>query len=170
MKTIGVKPLGSSIKGGRDKMKIDSDQFKRTLDTVTMAIIALGLILAIYQAYQIRVSIDLATWNSVAEQWLGMDGIFIDHPELRKYIYDGAAAPTDQKEFDQANAVANKVLDFMDNAIVIEVHTKRYQSDWDDYFEDVFSKSPMICDILKKHTGSYDSKTVSMAQRKCKNW
>ena len=169
-------------------MKRDSDTFKRTLDILTTLIIASGLILGIDQAYEIRKSIDTAnastnfsTWNSVAQQWLDMDGMFVEHPELRKYIFDGAAPPTDQKEFERANAIANKVLDFIDNAITIQAYTRGKpvqskgfdnildQSGWDDYFENVFSKSPMICDILKKHKSSYYPMTASMAQRKCPN-
>jgi hypothetical protein len=170
----------------RDRMKKDRDVFKRTLDIVTIVIIAGGLLLAIDQAREIRKSLDAAnestnfsTWNSVAQQWLDMDGIFVEHPELRKYIFDGADAPTEQKEFEQANAVAHKVLDFIDNAITIQAYTRGKskdfntifnQSGWDDYFENIFSKSPMICDIIKKHKGSYDPTTVSQAQSKCMNW
>ena len=167
----------------------DNGAFKRRLDVVTTVIIALGLILAIYQAYEIRESIDAAnestnysTWNSVAQQWLDMDAIFVEHPDLRKYIFEGVAEPTDQKELDRANAVANKVLDFMDNALTVErderskpVQSKWFrnmmkQNTWDNYFGEIFSKSPMICTAIKNRPTSYDVNTVSMAQSNCKNW
>ena len=35
-----------------------------------------------------------------------MDGIFVEHPDLRKYIFDGVAAPTDQKELVTRNLQA----------------------------------------------------------------
>src|SRR4051812_24934838 len=114
----------------RRSMK-EKDTFKRCVDVLTLVIIAGGLAIGIDQAYEIRKSIDTAnastnfsTWNSVAQQWLDMDAIFVEHPDLRKYIFDGAPAPADQKEFERANAVANKVLDFIDNAITIETYTK----------------------------------------------
>ena len=169
-------------------MMSDTGTFKRRLDVITTVIIALGLVLAIYQAYEIRESIDAATestnystWNSVAQQWLDMDGVFVEHPELRKYIWDSAPAPTDQTEFNRANAVATKVLDFMDNALTIERNEKSKpaqskwflnmmnQDSWDNYFGEIFSKSPMICDRIKKHPKSYDVKTIEMAQGNCKS-
>ena len=168
-------------------MKRDTARFKRWMDSATLVIIAGGLGIAIYQSYEIRKSIDAAnastnfsTWNSTAQQWLDMDGMFVEHPETRKYIFEGATAPTEQKELEQSMAVANKVIDFIDNAITIEAYTKDEkqstgfrnilnQDGWDNYFGEIFSKSPMICDRIRNHELGYFPATVAMARTKCAN-
>src|SRR5689334_12213040 len=87
----------------RRSMK-EKDTFKRLVDILTLVIIAGGLAIGIDQAYEIRKSIDTAnagtnfsTWNSVAQQWLDMDEIFVEHPDLRKYIFEGAADPPNKE-------------------------------------------------------------------------
>ncbi|HYX29592.1 MAG TPA: hypothetical protein VE863_13580 [Pyrinomonadaceae bacterium] len=168
-------------------MSEDTGTLKKWMDTATLVIIAAGLGIAIDQACEIRKSIDAAdastnfsTWNSTAQQWLEMDSMFLQYPELRKFIFEGVPAPSDVKKLEQANAAANKVLDFVDNAITIESYAKKAkqstasqnilnQDTWDNYFAEIFSKSPMICDIVKGHEKSYFCDTVRMAQMNCAN-
>ena len=70
-------------------------KFDRTIDVLTLLVITVGLIFAVDQAYEIRNSIDSAkksidatnantnfqTWNSIAQEWLDLDGLFIEHPK-----------------------------------------------------------------------------------------
>jgi hypothetical protein len=167
-----------TISSRRSKTKgEDRDWFKRTIEILTLLVITAGFILGIDQASKIRETIeeaklnnDIATWNSVAEKWLEIDKIFVDHSEAIKTIF-GDKIP---KETYSQIAAANAVLDFMDftistykNIIVNDpkfansVHVK----EWKHYFESIFKQSPVVCQILRQDELSYDPETRRMGQK-----
>lgn len=157
--------------------------FSKINDILTLLVLAAGLGFTAYQALEIKQSIDVTnantnftTWNSVAQQWLDLDGLFVEHPELRKYIFGGEAPPpTDAPEYQRVLAVANKTLDLIDNAATIERVVKASkdkstsfqniinQNGWDRYFTGLFATSPTICELIFKHPDFYDKATVALA-------
>lgn len=84
-------------------------------DIIALVISICALGLTLYQGYQMRVSNEhlLTTWKEQTYQgfvntWFETGKIFIEHPELRKYFYEGAelVLPVNDPEYHRAMEVA----------------------------------------------------------------
>jgi hypothetical protein len=160
------------------------DWFKRVIDVLTLLIITGGFLLAIDQATKIRESLEesrktneFSLWNSVAQQWLGLDRIFVDNEDVRKFIYGNVPITEGHKNYEHVVPVAYMTLDFID--YVISTYTRLigsnerltkivYPEEWKNYFTGIFSTSPIICQLLSHDPESYDPETRKLADEPCK--
>src|SRR5271155_3974546 len=69
--------------------------FSRGRDIITILGLGAGFYFGIDQGHKLTESIDatnnntlMTTWNSISQEWLDFDKIFIDHPDYQKYIFD----------------------------------------------------------------------------------
>jgi len=158
----------------------NGEKIKLVIDGVQALAVVLGLGFAYDQAKKLTDSIAaankgtaLATWNSVAQQWVALDKIFVDKPDLNKYFYDKADPSTaDPKETLQVNAMGQYFLYFIDNALIVGNYLRdtdiTHLPEWKISFDYIFTHSPVICQIYKLDASSYSSYTQEFAtQHNC---
>jgi hypothetical protein len=81
----------------------------KMVETVTLLVLAGGLWFAYDQAKKIEESItvfnrnnSLNTWNSIAARWLLVDRVIVEHPNVRKYLFQKAAISESDQDYDKA--------------------------------------------------------------------
>jgi hypothetical protein len=97
------------------------------------------------QTERAATAIKSAAYQGVNAQLQDVDMIFVDRPELRPHFYENKALPADKRERDQVMAVAELLVDFMDN-IVTQAHAMdaEHREVWYAYFRDQLDSSPAI--------------------------
>lgn len=97
------------------------------------------------QTKRAATAISSAAYQGVNAQLQEVDMIFVDRPELRPYFYENEELPPDKRERDRVLAVAELLVDFMDN-IVTQCHAMPadHRELWFAYFRDQHDSSPAI--------------------------
>jgi hypothetical protein len=145
-------------------------------EVVTLLLSISGLVSLFFIAQQVRTASEQArtakiqtqalTTQSVMNQLLQLDNLFINNPELRPYFYYGKEISEGDKNYDKALAVAEFQLDFFDSYLTqSEYLTLRAEErqNWEKYIVDSFSNSPIMCMRLKDAPGWYSAKLEGLA-------
>jgi hypothetical protein len=87
---------------------------------------------------QIRMQVRInrfAVYDGLTRLVMDTDRVFIEHPEMRKYFYDGYPPPTDPLELARALAIAELLADFMDHVAehIDELEDSAWE-EWKAYF------------------------------------
>jgi hypothetical protein len=155
-----------------------TDWLRRAIDVMTVVVLIAGLALGLHQASLAVTSGQVASWNDISDRWLDVDKLFVDNPTARKFVYGNIDIDENNTDNDKTVSVANVVLDFIDYAVsTYYILTKQNNGlktiidndydGWKHYFKSqIFSKSPLICRIIRKDPGSYNEKTVELANDK----
>lgn len=155
------------------------DWLKRSIDVVTLLILAAGFYLVGDQVSQIKISIKesqrtaaLATWNSVFQQWLALDKLFIENPEVRPYIYSHKDISNDDPNFTTIQAYAIYIVDFMEyvETNYISENNSTYcthPEELEPYFFQIFSNSPIVCRVLFTNGQNLYARTKNLALHSC---
>lgn len=133
------------------------------MDVIGVASIASDLILAATMAVFLRQSRHMSrgtsasVYQTIADQMMSIDRLFVDHPELRQYFYDGVLPPREGLEAARVRAATELMVDFMDNVVSQSRHLPEYLcGPWRDYFRDLASTSPGLRQFWREHRDWYD--------------
>ena len=97
-----------------------------------------------------------SVYQSLSRLAIEVDGTFLQHPELRAYFYDGISEPSDPTQLSRVVAVAETLIDLMDNFVVQAPHLPDHLSGpWDRYFKDIFGSSPAMQRFWRAHREWY---------------
>jgi hypothetical protein len=159
------------------------DLFSRFMDVLTLLVLAGGFYYAVDQAKKVGDNLveaqrtnDLATWNSVAQQWLAMDQMFVQHPEFRDYIYSSKVVERSDQTYNEKLSVAAFVLDFIDYAVGSYAnlpsenrHLKEmvHPEGWVAEFRLIFSRSALVCQLLFDNEEIYSPATRELGRTAC---
>jgi hypothetical protein len=90
--------------------------------------------------------------QAMVREMLSADRLFVTHPQLRPYFYDGVLIAPGDPDYDRACAVAEYLLDYLEAYIVRKDRFREiWHSDWwDKYLHDSFRMSPLLCDYLRR--------------------
>ena len=162
------------------RVEIPVDWFKRAIDLLSIAILLGGFYFTYDQANKINLSIresrhnnDLAVWNSVSQQWLALDKIFIDKPEMRKYVFSGVDIQQDDPKYPEVQPYVTFVVDFIDYVESSYDPSSKEQKDllhpeaWEIYFMQIFARSPLACREVLKNEPIYNPQTRKVAHSMC---
>jgi hypothetical protein len=132
-----------------------------------------SLALIMFQINQASASLQAASYQSIANNTLELDKIFIDKPELRPYFYYGRDINQNEKDYDLVMAVAEFLIDFFDSTLTqLEIMPKDKQLDmpaWKKYFSDSFANSPALCKRLQRNPNWYRPNLIEIASEPCAN-
>lgn len=98
-------------------------------------------------------------------QQLELDKLFVEHPHIRKYFYNGENIDEDKKdEYAQVAAVAEYILDHL--AAVISHTTAEGQpltsTIWREYMKDCFANSPVLWATLERYDRWYPRELLNI--------
>lgn len=146
-------------------------------ELVTLLLSISGLISLFFIAQQVQTATEQArtakiqtqalTTQSVMNQLLNLDKIFIDNDKLRPYFYDGKEIGKDDGEYNKALAIAEFQIDFFDSFLTQSEHltlNAEERRNWHKYIEDSFSRSPIMCQRLKDAPGWYTDELKRIAK------
>jgi hypothetical protein len=91
-------------------------------------------------------------------QQLELDKLFVEHPQIRKYFYQGEIISEDKSdEYARVAAVAEYMLDHF---AAVMSHTTTdgkplISTIWREYLKDCFVNSPILCTTLEKYSRWY---------------
>lgn len=125
------------------------------------------------QIRALNASLDLQSYSAINTQLAEIDNLFIDHPDLRPYFFEGAPWPSEEKPENltlrrKLTSVAEKKLDFIDFWFMSARHLDLQRSDmvsWRNYFLGSFQNSPILCDVLKDEKEAYGEEVLSIAHK-----
>lgn len=127
---------------------------------VLVAVAAFGT--AYYQAVLTRRTTEAQAWQGVNEQANYLSGMFIDHPELRPYFYDGVPISKNDPNYNKVMSYAELYLNFIDDlgddyvyALKGMEENGKYRRYWDRTFKDTFAMSPALQAYAKEEQAWY---------------
>ncbi|HXH92048.1 MAG TPA: hypothetical protein VNN25_10745 [Thermoanaerobaculia bacterium] len=181
--TRGVKTPDSDDGKPTTRGKVDRDWFKRTIDLVTLAVVAAGFYLGLDQAKKLTESIEssnrsnnLSTWSTITNQGMEIDKIFVDHPEFQPYFFEGVVIRSKDPNFPRAKAIATAFLDYIDSATALLYQMKKTPTPvpfveydtWNHYFEVQFGTSPLLCQTLFESKDIYGQEILKVGLPACR--
>jgi hypothetical protein len=130
------------------------------LSGVTAVVSLLGIFLALSEIRRTRRIVDRETDFRIYDMMLDLDKFFIENPDLKPYIYDGATLPEGLEEgspeYHRIMGTVELVLDFMDCAYsqfdLMPIHQRM---GWIDYFIDIGASSPLIREMVESEPEWY---------------
>ena len=85
-----------------------------------------------------------SVYQSITDQMLAIDQLFVRHPELKPYFYSNKPLPPpSSREYDQIMSMAEIIVDFTDNVITQEPNMLHYpwEETWHRYFQELIRTS-----------------------------
>lgn len=95
----------------------------------------------------------------------------MEHPNYRPYFAEGKTIPKNQPVPQELKAFAEFKLDYLDYFFTEMPHLQRNDIEypvWKKYFEDSFTESPILCDVLKDDMTEYGYEIRYFASPLCK--
>ncbi|MHB8829366.1 MAG: hypothetical protein ACYC6Q_07550 [Syntrophales bacterium] len=143
----------------------------RTAMVILSFIVSFGVLgFTVYQAWLSRQGVSAQTWQGFTQQGNEISRIFVDHPDLRPYFYDGKPITKDDPNFNAVMAVSEMYLDFLDSFQDNYVFTLpgmatngEFRLLWDRYFKDMFASSPALCAYAKEKQHWYSTDFATYA-------
>lgn len=116
------------------------------------------MIILVWTVYVLRKQTEVAAeqtkllaYQNISAQMVAVDRFFIEHVELRAYIYDDKVISEEDELYPEVLATAEMMMDFMDGVFNMRPYMPEYPWDesWGRYFEDLVDSSPAIRHFIK---------------------
>jgi hypothetical protein len=131
-------------------------------------ILAVTLLVFITQARSMTRSTRASVYQTVAQQMMSIDQLFVERPELRPYFYGNKPPPTEEIERERVAAFAELFVDFMDNLVGQTPHIPEHLGEsWRAYFRAVASTSPAIREFWRAHRDWYEEHMWQVLDSAC---
>jgi hypothetical protein len=116
----------------------------------------LGFIFLIRQIRLNRLSLENQTRSSIYQLSYNVYRLFIEHPDLRPYFYDGKALPESEPERSKVLAAAELLTDFFES-IVHSSHIidPDLRGTWFRYMQDTYRHNPVFQDYIETRGDHY---------------
>lgn len=143
---------------------LDSVQSFGLIVGVFLQVIGLGFV--IYQLKRVNTSIRVSAQSALYQQSAAIRQLLVEHPGLRKYIFDGVHASPDLEEYDRIRTVAEMALNYLEHLVIQEGSLRKHdQNAWQRFVVRTLSNSPVMQDILDECPESYSSDLVETYRR-----
>ncbi len=133
----------------------------------TLFIQSIGILLVllslVFIAYQTRQTAQLArrqAYEGGSGQMSAIDNIFVEHPELYPYFYEGKVIAQNDPEYVKVLTVAMAVTNFLEATLPREGASPMPW--WEKYMSDQFASSPIMCEYLERRNDWFDPRLVKI--------
>ena len=131
-------------------------------------VLALTVGVLIWQTHVAGRATRAGVYQTISDQMLAIDRLFVDAPDLRAYFFANQPLPAKGLERERTLAAAELFIDFMDDVIAQQRHLPRYMSDsWSGYFRSVASTSPAIQEFWGGKRAWYDAHMQALLDPIC---
>jgi len=122
---------------------------------LTFAVAVAGIVGVALQLQMLRKSTKVQVYEGLIQNSSKIDEILIERPELRKYIYDGAAVPRSKLRQAEVESLIELALDMLDNLKVQSKYIpKENLQGWRNY-ENNLLRQPTVEKYLRDHGAWY---------------
>jgi len=85
----------------------------------------------------------VSVYNAINSEMMEIDRYFVEHPDLKSYFYGDKKITPRSKDFERVASMAEWIMDFMDNVLVLSTVMKDYpwKDTWVVYFKDLLTTS-----------------------------
>jgi hypothetical protein len=109
-----------------------------------------------------------AVYQALTDSMIRIDRMFVERPELRQYIYGGAALPTDELERSRVLATVELIVDFIDNVVTQAPHLPEYlNGPWRVYIATVMRSSVVLQDFWRENRAWYSDEMQRLLDPMC---
>jgi NhaP-type Na+/H+ or K+/H+ antiporter len=115
-------------------------------------------------------SLQSAAYQAIANHEMEVDKLFIENSKLRPYFFAGQEINESDPDYGRAESIADYELDFIDSAQSQLKYLKNPEIDmnaWQQYFDDSFTNSPILCRRLSKLANWYKKDFVDRERGVC---
>lgn len=120
-------------------------------------ILAATMVVFILQIRWMARSTRSGVYQTVVDQMMSIDRLFVDRPELRPYFYGNEPPPCEVLDRERVTAATELFIDFMDNVTTQAPHMPEYLSGpYALYFRTIAATSPSIREFWRAHRDWYD--------------
>jgi hypothetical protein len=115
-------------------------------------------------------SLQSAAYQAIANHEMDVDRLFIERPNLRPYFFGGREISETNPDYARAESIADYDLDFIDSAQSQLKYLKNPEIDmnaWQQFFDDSFTNSPILCKRLLKLANWYKKDFVDREKGVC---
>lgn len=104
------------------------------------------------QSKYVADSLTSSNYASIGAVMFSVNQVFIDHPELRPYFYDGENADERNPDYARILAVAERILDYFSYILILSYRYPRLWPPnwWASLMEERFVSSPAMREHLRK--------------------
>ena len=128
----------------------------------TPIISIIGFIFIFQQINQTNKSLKTQIHSSIYKLVFDVNGIFIDHPELRPYFYESLPIKQGDNDYNKVMNASELLLDFFEYVIVEEAHMDdKIVAGWKVYMKKMFLKSPSLKLFLDENKDQYNKTFLS---------
>jgi hypothetical protein len=105
-------------------------------------------------------------YQNIISLMADIDRLFVEHPLLRPFFYDKTEPPPPGELRCQVDAMAELLLDFMDNYFIQAPHMPVAGDDqqWQDYFAEEFDASPALRALFESKRNWYDGALLAIGE------
>ena len=115
-----------------------------------------GLIVVIFQLKKVNTSIRVSAQAALYQQSSTVRSALIEHPSLRKYIFDGEKIGIESEEYDRVKTVAEMFLNYLEHLVIQQESLRKTDfSAWSKFVYRTISASPIMHEILKEKPEFY---------------
>lgn len=123
----------------------------------------MGLGFVIYQLKRVNTSIRVSAQSALYQQSSGIRSLLVEHPDLRKYIFDGEPIERDSTDFDRVRTIAEMSLNYLEHLVIQQDSLRAHDiSAWRKFVLRTISASPIMQKILDEEPECYSSDLVSL--------
>lgn len=115
-----------------------------------------GFVLVRNQLRADRRALETQTSWQMYETSIGILTVFVEHPEIRPYFYDGLAAPTEEPLRSRVLATAELVADHMESVVLSQDAVAASTGTvWVRYMQGIYRRSPVLRSFLAPENEGY---------------
>ena len=126
----------------------------------------LGFVAVVVSLIYVAQNIKTQVYQSIGNQLIDINKVFVDHPELRPYFYEGKEISKGSKLYGLATSIAEMRLDFYDSVLIqMKYFPKYFVVGWKETIRDVFAFSPIMRETLEIRRKWYSPGLVQLARQ-----
>jgi hypothetical protein len=131
-------------------------------------IATIGFILVLIQIHELKKAIRAETHGRIYDHAFEVQKVFIDHPEFRKYFYDGVSLQSGgirrgSLEHAQLLGFAELLADYLEHITLQCDNVPPHVRDaWTNYRRTLTTGSPLLKEFLDANTGHYSANFLAL--------
>jgi hypothetical protein len=136
------------------------EQWTLTIQVVGIILVVASLGFVLYQTRQTAEIARRQAYEGGSGQMSAIDNIFVEHPELYPYFYDGKVITKNDPEYFKVLTVAMAITNFLEGTLPRD--GAQPMPWWVKYMNDQFAISPIMCDYLEERQNWFDPRLVKI--------
>ena len=130
---------------------------------IGMVIQIIGLVFVIYELSQVNSSIRVTAQASLYQQSSEIRSLLVQHPHLRKYIFDRETIDRDSPDYDRARTIAELSLNYLEHLVIQRDSLRKadWQA-WNAFVQRSLESSPLMQSILDDIPQLYTTELVEV--------